>query len=98
VKVRFEWDPGKAAINLRKHGVSFETAIRVFADPLALFEEDRRAADEVRWLTIGSVEYWQILVVVHVVRERDGLEVIRIISARKANGHERRRYEEESST
>ena len=39
--MRFEWDPAKAAANRRKHGVSFETAARVFADPYALFEQDR---------------------------------------------------------
>ncbi len=38
---RFEWDPVKAAANLRKHGVSFEIAMRAFADPFALTEQDR---------------------------------------------------------
>ncbi len=39
--IRFEWDPAKAEANLRKHGVSFETAARVFSDPFALSEQDR---------------------------------------------------------
>ncbi|MFZ1085115.1 MAG: BrnT family toxin [Terracidiphilus sp.] len=49
MKKRFEWDPAKAAANLRKHRVSFETATRVFADPNALFEQDRIADGESRW-------------------------------------------------
>jgi len=46
--LRFEWDPSKAATNRRKHGVSFETATRVFADPNALFEQDRVDNGEMR--------------------------------------------------
>lgn len=41
MKVRFEWDPAKAEVNRRKHGVSFETAMLAFADPFALSEQDR---------------------------------------------------------
>ncbi len=94
--VRFEWDPNKAASNLRKHGVSFQTAVLVFADPNALVMQSRVEIGEERWLVIGVVEGLFMLVVAHTVREQDGIEVIRIISARRANRREKRRYEEEN--
>lgn len=99
---RFEWDEAKNALNRRKHGVDFDTALRVFADPFALSELERVEDGETRWLTIGSVEGYMLLVVAHTTRdtapEEGGEafdEVIRIISARKADRSERRRYEEE---
>jgi uncharacterized DUF497 family protein len=95
MKTRFEWDPAKATANLRKHGVSFETATRVFADPYALFEQDHIVDGELRWQAIGVVDELMMLLVAHVVQEQDGVEGIRIISARRANHKERRRYEEE---
>jgi uncharacterized DUF497 family protein len=76
---RFDWDPNKAASNLRKHGVSFQTAILVFADPDALVLQDRVENGDERWLAIGVVEGLFVLVVAHTVREEDGIEVIRII-------------------
>ena len=94
---RFEWDPAKAASNLRKHGVSFETAVRAFTDPYALVEQDRVEDGEERWETIGIIEGVLLLMVAHTVREQNDIEVIRIISARLANRRERRRYEEENS-
>jgi uncharacterized protein len=96
VKTRFEWDQTKAASNLRKHGVSFETAVRVFADPYALVEQDRTENGEERWQTIGNVEGVVMLLVAHTVSEQEEIEVIRIISATRANRRERRRYEEEN--
>jgi uncharacterized DUF497 family protein len=98
VKTRFEWDPTKAASNFRKHGVSFQTAARVFADPYALVEQDRVENGEERWQTIGVVEGVLMLMVAHTVREQDDIEVIRVISARHANRRERRRYEEENGS
>ncbi len=98
MKTRFEWDPTKAASNFRKHGVSFQTAARVFADPYALVEQDRIENGEERWQTIGVVEGVLMLMVAHTVREQDDIEVIRIISARHANRKERRRYEEENGS
>jgi uncharacterized DUF497 family protein len=98
VKTRFEWDPTKAASNFRKHGVSFQTAARVFADPYALVEQDRIENGEERWQTIGVVEGVLMLMVAHTVREQDNIEVIRVISARHANRRERRRYEEENGS
>ena len=100
MRVRFEWDPVKAAGNLRKHGVSFDTAVRAFADPFALTEQDRIEGGEHRWQTLGVVEGYFLLLVVHTIRDEDeggeAVEVIRIISARSADRKERRRYEQEN--
>ena len=93
----FDWDPGKAASNRRKHGVAFETAVRVFADPNAVFEPDRVEDGELRWHAIGFIEEEIMLLVVHVFHEEEESEIIRIISAREANRAERRRYEEANS-
>ncbi len=91
---RFTWDVEKAASNRSKHRVSFDLAIRVFADPFAISVQDRIEAGEMRWQTIGAVEGHTLLVVAHTVRDDDGTDVIRIISARRADRTERRRYEE----
>ena len=96
VTTRFEWDPTKAASNWKKHGVSFPTAARVFSDPYALVLQDRMENGEERWQTIGVVEGVVLLLVAHTVREQDDVEVIRILSARRADRRERRRYEEEN--
>jgi uncharacterized DUF497 family protein len=90
---RFEWDPVKAVANRKKHGVSFETATRVFADPLAITEFDRLEAGELRWRTIGLVDGVHVLLVAHTYRDEDETEVVRIISARRAEPRQRRRYE-----
>jgi len=87
--VRFTWDPRKAASNVRKHGVTFEEAASVFADPLALAIGD--AVDPGRTLLIGLSERMRILGAVYAELDED---TIRIISARRATSHERRRYEE----
>lgn len=95
MKTRFEWDPAKAESNRRKHGVSFETATRVFADPFALTVQDRIEQGEARWQTLGIVEGYLLLLVAHTAwDEDDGVEVIRIISARRAEPKERKRYEQ----
>ena len=100
MRIRFEWDPAKAARNRRKHGVSFETALRVFADPFALSEPERIEDGEQRWQTLGLVEGHVLLLVAHTLHdEAEGgqpVEVIRIISARPADRTERRRYEQET--
>ena len=94
--LRFTWDEAKAASNRTKHKVSFEVAARVFLDPFALSEQDRIEGGEYRWRTIGAVEGVVVLLVAHTTHgEEDGTEVIRIISARRAERSERRRYEEE---
>jgi hypothetical protein len=94
---RFEWDPAKADINLAKHRVSFEIATRVFADPYAMVEQDRFENGEYRWQALGLVEGHLLLLVAHTVRDDDSIEVIRIISARRAEPKERRRYEQDRS-
>lgn len=89
----FEWDAGKAAVNLRKHHVSFEDAARVFLDPHRIETYDGwDAYGEDRWKTVGMVEP-VLLVVVYTVRGREG-DIIRLISARKADAHERTHYRE----
>jgi uncharacterized DUF497 family protein len=89
----FEWDDAKAALNLRKHGIAFEEAARVFLDPGRVdMIDDREEYGEERWLSIGWVDP-VLLVVVHAVRGVHG-EIIRIISARKANAYERAIYHE----
>ncbi|CDZ72847.1 Hypothetical protein NGAL_HAMBI2610_44740 [Neorhizobium galegae bv. orientalis] len=92
---RFEWDPQKARINKAKHGVSFELAEHIWDDPLHMIIPDTVYDGEERWLTIGSVGPVAVLVAAHVYRDDDLGEVVRIISARKATAHERRRYEQE---
>lgn len=91
--MEFEWDAEKAISNLNKHKVSFETAAHVFLDPNRIEAFDGRAAHgEDRWVTIGLVEP-ALLVVVYTIRGPDG-EIIRLISARKADKDERAQYSE----
>lgn len=94
MNISFEWDETKAQANLKKHHVSFEIATRVFLDPLALTHQDRIENSEHRWQTLGMVEGCLLLLVAHTVRHEEGDEIIRIISARKADKKERKHYEE----
>jgi uncharacterized DUF497 family protein len=95
---RFEWDPEKAESNLRKHRIGFEVATRVFTDPFAVVEQDRIESGEHRWQTLGLVEGYLLLLVAHtVLDDEDGIELIRIISARRAEPKERNRYEQNRS-
>jgi uncharacterized DUF497 family protein len=89
----FEWDDEKAKANLARHGISFEEAQLAFSDPLHISDIDGRFDyGEDRWRTIGMAEErCMLLFVVHTVRE-NGTEVIRIISARRADRGERRHY------
>lgn len=90
----FEWDARKAESNFRKHGIRFDEAALVFDDPLAVAEQDRIEMGERRWQTIGMAAGCLLLLVAHTVCvEADGREIIRIISARRVNRKERRRYE-----
>jgi uncharacterized protein len=89
----FEWDANKAATNLRKHGVSFEEAATVFADPDALDGPDlRRSEQEERSLRLGRSLAGRVLIVAYTVRGAGDGEKIRIISARRASGKERAAY------
>jgi len=91
--MRFIWDENKNRQNLRKHDVRFETAVLVFDDPYAITQRDV-TEDEERWITVGAIGPGSILLVVHTFYEEDEEEVIRVISARAAESHERRAYEE----
>ncbi|HEV8262342.1 MAG TPA: BrnT family toxin [Burkholderiales bacterium] len=84
-----EWDPDKAASNLRKHGVDFADAVGVLEDPRAVTIPDD-AADEERYVTVGMDLLGRVLVVCWTWRNDD----VRLISARKADAHERHAYEE----
>jgi uncharacterized protein len=90
----FTWDPQKAIINLRKHGVSFEEAAMVFSDMRALEWEDPEHSDaEKRYKCLGDSHAHRILMVVYTIRSiaNDDQE-IRIISARQASRKERKAY------
>ena len=89
--LRFEWDRRKNSENKRKHGVSFEEAQSVFYDDRAILIDDPDEDDE-RFVLLGLSSTLRTLVVCHCYREQD--EVIRIISARKAQKEERVEYEE----
>lgn len=102
--MRYEWDEGKNRQNQRKHeGISFELAALVFEDESCLIARDRVDPEtgEQRWHALGMIRRRgfsaAVLLVVHVYREnRDGEEIIRIISARAAEKHEFRRYQEQA--
>lgn len=91
-KKDFRWNNDKLLLNLRKHGVHFNEAASVFLDPFAVFKEDGdHSDDENREWVIGYSEEKRLLIVVHVEYEGD---IIRIFSARKVAGKERKLYEE----
>ena len=88
----FEWDPKKAEINLRKHGVSFDEATTVFADPLSILQPDpSHSVGKQRYLVLGTSARRRLLVVAFAERPPR----TRLISARRATRNERRTYEEE---
>ncbi|RXH55217.1 BrnT family toxin [Granulicella sibirica] len=90
-RLHFEFDPGKAARNLKKHGVSFREAMTVFDDPLAAtFPDDLHSEEESRFITIGLSSSQRILFISH----RDLDDTIRIIGARTATATEKKTYEE----
>jgi uncharacterized protein len=91
VQFDFDWDPAKAAANLKKHQVSFTEAGTVFYDPLAVtYPDGRHSHGEFRFLTFGVSDRGQLLVVSHV----EASSRLRIISARRVTREERRIYEE----
>lgn len=90
--MRYEWDPAKAEANLTAHGVSFTEAVTVLEDDFALTREDPDSEGELRFVTLGVSSVANLLVVVYTYREPD---VIRIISAWKANRPQRLRYEKD---
>ena len=93
--MNFDWDNNKNQSNIAKHGISFEEAIAIFDDPNILnYEDTRFNYGETRFVSIGQIilvtqEKTVIIVVIHTQRN----QTIRLISARKANERERKRYE-----
>lgn len=86
----FEWDEKKSASNQNKHGVSFREATTVFSDDLARLIPDPDSEGEERFILMGMSSHSRILTVCHCEKSSD---VIRIISARKADKSERKQYE-----
>ena len=88
--MEFEWDPAKAATNRAKHGVDFADAVAVFEDPYALSRPDPHPTEE-RAVTVGRDLLDRVIVVAWAWHG----ERIRLISARRATGRERRQYAED---
>jgi uncharacterized DUF497 family protein len=89
----FEWDEAKAADNYRNHGVTFDLAKSVFADPFAIDRvDDREDYGEDRFIILGMVD-GRLLFVAYTIRN----DTIRIISARGAEPHEKRKYHEDNA-
>ncbi len=89
--MHFDWDPGKAKSNERKHALSFEEAATVFFDPLsATFDDPDHSGEECRFITVGYSSRNRLCIVVHTEHE----DTLRIISARPATAQERNRHEE----
>lgn len=86
--MEMEFDPAKAARNLRKHGVSFAHAEQALRDPFAVTVDDPDASGEVRFVTLGMDALGRVLVVVHTIRG----DRVRLIAARKASPNEARQY------
>jgi uncharacterized DUF497 family protein len=89
----FEWDEAKNNENIVKHGISFEDARSVFADPMAITRYDIRSM-EARWQIMGHLGPTIVILVAYTIRNIDSGETVRIISARRATATERRLYEE----
>ncbi|MEI8348278.1 MAG: BrnT family toxin [Pseudomonadota bacterium] len=85
------WDPVKANINLKKHGISFEEAATVIHSTMSVTIDDDSISIEQRFVTIGESVKMRVIMVVHTYRDE---EIIRIISARKATKKEQKIYEE----
>lgn len=94
---RFTWDPAKAERNRREHGISFEMAREVFADPNHIVTENYHFEDEgeQRYLAIGMTRNLALVVVAFADRSEPVVEIIHIISARKAVAYEQSIYEDQ---
>jgi len=93
--MKFEWDKNKEKINIQKHGITFEQASYVFADKFALSKfDDEHSEDEDRWVLLGRSLNETLLLVIHTFVSNDGVEFVRIISARKATKKEKQVYQE----
>ena len=94
MKTRFTWDPAKAQRNLRRRGISFDTATEVFSDPNQVILENYFIEDqgEQRYAIIGLTLSLSLLLVVFVDRTTEAVENIHIVSARKAEKYETQIY------
>ena len=92
----FEWDPRKARLNLRHHGVPFERATSVFLDPRAVsIPDEEHSSEEDRWVTLGLDRVGNLLVLVHTFAQVSATRCrVRIISARRATKTEVIQYSE----
>lgn len=93
---QFDWDEAKAASNFRKHGVSFESAMTIFNDPmiLTIFDPDHSDIED-RWISVGLAAAARLILAVHTHVEINAENVkIRIISARKPTKRETQQYRE----
>ena len=92
--MKFEWDEQKNDANFRKHGVWFEDACYVFSDPSALNKYDlEHSAGEDRWLLLGmSPINENVYLISHTYRKTNEVEIVRIISVRKAMRNEQETY------
>ncbi len=88
--MQFEWDDNKNQINLGKHGISFEEAAAIWENPLFTAPDNRFDYKEKREISIGEIKGVAVIVAAHTQRGNN----IRIISARKANNREKRKYYE----
>ena len=85
----FEWNEAKDIANQRKHGISFDRAIRTFDDPLRVTVIERIENGEVRWQTFGIVDQIVVLMAAHTITNAaENLETVRLISTRRANNQE----------
>ena len=85
----FEWDSEKAAVNLRKHNVTFELACEAFFDPFVCYLDEEIVGTELREKIVGLTTTWLLLYIVYVMRD----DIIRIVSARLVTNAEREVYE-----
>ncbi len=92
--MRFTWDSRKAISNVSKHGVAFEEATTVFADPLAIIVGDQKHAERSLIIGVSGASRTLVTVFIEIDHDDEGQDEIRIISARLATKHERRKYEE----
>ncbi len=92
--MKFEWDAQKNQSNIKKHGIGFDEACYVFSDPYSLSQYDKEhSVDEDRWVLLGKSSGKIVVTVVHTFRTKEGVEYVRIISARKATKSEQKVYD-----
>jgi len=88
--MKFEWDERKNRSNVRKHKIDFSDATKVFDNPMLIWSDTRYGYGEWRWCGIGIMQ-GRIIKIVYT--ESEDSEVVRIIFVRKANNHEKEKYE-----